>query len=229
MIAAWISAGHAEPEELEDPRARAHFERAAALWQAGDYEQADAALAAAAAIEATPALRYAQGQLARELGDCERALEFYRQFLETTEPNTRAREEVLMNMARCQAATELPATEPPAPEPVPDPAPVEPVPDRPPRRMEPATVGLLVAGSVTSAAALGLGIAAGLELRAADDATQLDAFEGHRRRSRIELGVGVAAGSVGIALLVAGIVRGVRHRRDRALGHRLDPWGPLRF
>ena len=46
MIAARLFADHAEPEELEDPRAQAHFERAAELWQAGDFEGADAELAA---------------------------------------------------------------------------------------------------------------------------------------------------------------------------------------
>lgn len=228
MIAAWLLAGHAEPGEFEDPRAQAHFDRAAELWGAGDYEGADAELAAAAAIEPTPALRYAQGQLARELGDCERALEYYQEFLETTEPNTRPREEVLMNMARCQATMPV-APEPLAPEPSTEPPPVEPPPDSPPSRVDRVAVGLLAAGSVVTAAGLGLGIAAGLDYRSADESARLDDFERYRRRSRIELGVGIAAGSVGVALLVAGIVRWVKHPRGRSLGTRANPVGPLRF
>lgn len=230
MIAAWLSAGHAQPEELVNPEARAHFEHAAELWQAGDYEGADAELAAAAAIEPTPALQYARGQLARELGDCERALELYREFLPHTEPNTRAREEVLMNMARCEATMPT-ATQAPEPaRPVVDAMPAEPTPLAPPvRRVDPAAVGLLASGSGLTAGALGLGIAGGLDRRAAATTDLLDDFERRRRRSRIELGVAAAAGSVGVALLVAGLVRWVEHRRRTSLVARPGPPGVIRF
>jgi len=228
MIAAWLSAAHAQPDELASPEARAHFERAVKLWQAGDYAGADAELAAAAAIEPTPALQYARGQLARELGDCERALSLYREFLPHTEPGTRAREEVLMNIARCEAT--MPTAEPePAPAVV-DAPPAEPSPpDRPVRRVDPAAVGLLASGSVLTAAAVGLGIAAGIERRAAGTSDVLEDFERHRRRSRIELGTAGAAGSVGVALLVAGIVRLVDHRRRARIGRRPGPAGVIRF
>ncbi|MEM9460995.1 MAG: hypothetical protein AAGF11_42920 [Myxococcota bacterium] len=230
MLAAWLLAGPAEPGEFEDLRAQAHFDRGAKLWKAGDYEGADAEMAAAAAIETRPVLRYAQGQIARELGDCERALEYYQEFLETTEPNTRAREEVLMNMARCQATMPV-APEPtaPTPKPITEPPPDQPPPDQRSPRVDRAAVGLLAAGSVVTAAGIGLGIAAGLDFRSADEAALLDDFDRHRRQSRIELGMGIAAGSVGVALLVAGIVRWVRHPPGRPLDARARPLGPLRF
>lgn len=222
LLASWLGASAAQPAELSDPRARALFEQAAERWQAGDYEQAEAALAAAAAIEPIPALQYARGQLAREQGDCERALELYAEFLEHTEPGTRAREEVLMNMARCEATM-------PEPEPDETPAAVEPtvapsvVVDpasaaaAPPRRVDPVATGLIAGGSVAIAAGIGLSVAAGIDRRAAAATDELQQFEGRRRRSQVEIGVAAAAGSIGVALLVAGVVRllsGRRRSRD---------------
>ncbi|MEX1368578.1 MAG: hypothetical protein AB1Z98_35950 [Nannocystaceae bacterium] len=216
LLASWLGARAAQPAELSDPRARALFEQAAERWQAGDYEQADAALAAAAAIEPIPALQYARGQLAREQGDCERALELYAEFLEHTEPGTRAREEVLMNMARCEATMPEPDETPAAVEPtvarsvVVDPAPVA---AAPPRRADPVATGLIAGGSVAIAAGIGLSVAAGIDRRAAAATDGLQQFERRRRRSQVEIGVAAAAGSIGVALLVAGVVRLLSGRR----------------
>lgn len=85
------------------PRAREHFERGAALYQAKDYEGAVAAFEAAYALEPEPQTLFAWAQAERLSGDCESAVKLYQRFLDSGPSLAHARL-AAENKALCEVA-----------------------------------------------------------------------------------------------------------------------------
>ncbi|MEM6994475.1 MAG: hypothetical protein AAF721_28425 [Myxococcota bacterium] len=104
---------HAAPESvLENPEARAHFEAAQEAFENEDYAAAIPDLKAAYALEGNPLLLYAWAQAERFSGNCKRALELYKQYLDRG-PNDEQRRLAEANIADCQA--EVGGTDPDPP------------------------------------------------------------------------------------------------------------------
>lgn len=175
-----------------------------------------------------PRLTYMEAQLLRLTGDCDTAVERYREFL-GTEPDAVDRQYALESIEECGGDPNPPAeSEPSIPEPklepdVPPPSAVElePVPanlgpaprSRDPR---PTSLGLLIsggAGIVVGGVLLGAGF--GVRAAAIDGGLTLEDYQG-RERTAGGLGVsGVVVMSMGAALLTAGVIHALVSKRRR--------------
>jgi tetratricopeptide (TPR) repeat protein len=223
------------PSVLQDPEARAHFEKAQQHFDAENYAAAVPELKAAYAIEPNPMLLYAWAQAERMGGDCARALVLYRRFL-ATDPPQRSADVARANVLDCEAQV---GPQPPPPPPDPGdgagddrgsgdtdgrtgstrPA------DRPWHR-DPAAGTLLGLGAAaTVAGGIAIGVGRGQLARSTEAPTEGDYFREVDRARQTNL-VGWVVLSVGGALLVAGAVRlavlGVRHKQRRSSA-RWDP------
>jgi tetratricopeptide (TPR) repeat protein len=111
LVAFLAAPVQAEPRPMVET-ARKELDRARALFDAGDYRGAIAALDAGFAIDPHPDFLYAKGQAQRKLGDCPGALASFRAFL-ASDPPARAAEAARTNIERCQEAA--PEPQPAAP------------------------------------------------------------------------------------------------------------------
>jgi tetratricopeptide (TPR) repeat protein len=199
------------------PAAQPHLERGLKHFEAKEYGRALDEFRAAYDLDPQPALLYTIAQTARLSGDCRRASRFYEAFLRTA-PNERQALAARQNLERC--ADELRRNPPPpvpASQPTAAPAavappvgpPAAPAATRMPWRANWLGHGLLIGGLAavaTGVALWGVGHAA---LIAPRDATDYGTFAARVRdaaNAETWQRVGVAAASVGGALVVAGIL-----------------------
>ena len=87
---------------IENPEALEHFQRAQEAFDAEDYAAAIPELKSAYALEPNPLLLYAWAQAERFNGDCRRALELYKRYLETG-PADKQRQLAEANIVDCEA------------------------------------------------------------------------------------------------------------------------------
>lgn len=214
---------HAAPESvLSNEQAAAHFERAQEAFDREDYAAAIPELKAAYALENNSLLLYAWAQAERFNGDCRRALELYKRYLETDPPDQQ-RQLAEANVVDCRAELgEVPPVPPPVGDGEPDPADeegegedttvVKPPPGEDTAGPKPwykdwlaptlAGAGLAVAG--TGGALVALGVRQGQDAPSA--ITEMDYFaEGDSARTKHTAGW-VLVG-VGGALVVGGAIR----------------------
>lgn len=208
---------------------RAVVDRAEDAFARGDYDAASEHFARAFELEDDRHYLYAWAQAERLGGDCEAAVELYRQFLTLEPPQTEA-DLARENLERCGADPEpTPAvTEPVSPEPTeltepkdePAPAvqirPAEPEPrDRDSRDWLRDPVGGVLSGVGIAAMAAGAGVLGhGFVLDGdAPSAPTEDEFVDRKDRARTQVIAGAATLGVGSALLLGGIVRYVVVRR----------------
>lgn len=105
------------------PAARAHLERGLRLYDLGRFEAASREFQAGYQIDPQPDFLYAAGQAYRKLGDCRKAAEYYRRFLQTgPAPPQAAAVGALLERCETDVAAEVPPLTP-APTPASAPAP----------------------------------------------------------------------------------------------------------
>jgi len=93
----------AAPDQvIENPEALEHFQRAQEAFDAEDYAAAIPELKSAYALEPNPLLLYAWAQAERFNGNCRRALELYKRYLETG-PADKQRQLAEANVVDCEA------------------------------------------------------------------------------------------------------------------------------
>ena len=120
-----LAAPPAHAENDVRARARARFDEAQLDYKLGRFDEALEGYRSAYELVAHPDLLFNIGQCYRQMGNCERALFFYRQFLEDA-PQAENRPLVMELIAECERI------EPPAPPPPEPPPPAAPPPAPPP-------------------------------------------------------------------------------------------------
>ncbi|HEX6838336.1 MAG TPA: tetratricopeptide repeat protein, partial [Polyangia bacterium] len=123
----------AEPTARAATEARRHLQRGNTLYQQGRYDEAVAELQAGYALDPRPDFLYAIGQAERKRGDCNAAIRYYQQYVNTGQSPQRT-VAVLMQIDRCkEELAAAPATPSKAPAPSTEaPAPAEPATPPPP-------------------------------------------------------------------------------------------------
>ncbi len=205
------------PLQIQDEKALAHFTAGMDAWLAKDYATAQRQLEAAYEIEPLPSLLYSLGQLARVQGDCDLAHARFAAFLKTG-PTARATEDTGVNLERCEPREPRPQTPAPSLDPTLEPGTSSPamVADGPSRRsVDHLGLSLTIVGGALTVAGAGVFGAAFAEQARAGDETSVSGFERRLGVARAEYWSGVAIGTVGVGLLVGGIVRLVQVRRKR--------------
>jgi tetratricopeptide (TPR) repeat protein len=215
------------PADAMDPEARERFTRGLEQYQSKEYASAVKEFRVAYALDPRAEILFAWAQAERLYGRCSRATKLYRRFL-TSKPSDQQAGAARQGVDRCRDQADTAPTDPddrepelatPEPEPAPEPPP-EPVvadtPDPPPpprRRVDPAGVALLTTGVVLGGVGGGLLGAGAGKARGLDDATNYDAYGDRAADVRtLRIAGGVLAG-VGGALILAGIIKLVVHRR----------------
>ncbi|MBX7082422.1 MAG: hypothetical protein K1X88_24665 [Nannocystaceae bacterium] len=202
-----VAIAPASPSKATAPSRPAAEAAEAALrhYEAGELDEARAAIERAYMIEPWPEFLYARAQIERADDRCGTAREFYRLYLDAEPPQagaTAARE----GIAACEGRDD------PADAPAPAPTPAR------GRKVDPRhdPIGLSLVGLGGAAAVVGVSLLGAMahERRAALRAQQHDSFGAHYDRAR-RLSVGaVALVSIGAALLLAGTVRLATVGRD---------------
>ncbi len=108
--------------------------------------------------------------------------------------------------------------QPPPVEP-PPPKPTLPPPDiAPPKPRKPDALGISLTAIGSVAVVAGLGVFGGsfAEQQRANEQSDLNSFDRHVRTAKVEYATGLAVASVGVALLIGGIVRIAITRRHNA-------------
>ena len=214
LVVTLSTAGLAPAEPGSSAWVREVAEAAAKDVERGRYEQAAERLEQAYAEEPLPSLLFMLARVEETRGDCDAAVEHYEKFLMSEVPAEDERE-ARAGLERCRGEEEKETTaeadeaEEPETEP----------PDR--KRWYADPLG----GAATVLGVVGIGVGTGLLLqaqqdqRAADDAGDLSDFDDHARRAERFSQAGVITLSVGLGLLVVGVVRyavvGARERRVR--------------
>jgi tetratricopeptide (TPR) repeat protein len=193
--------------------AKAELERGEERFRQKDYAGAIAAFDAGYALDPQPIFLYDKAQAQRLAGDCETAIDTYKQFLATQPPDKEAMR-ARKNIAGCEALLPAPLVEEPAieasePAPREQPAKRAPIVQREQRAWWSDGVGmtLLTSGLIGVGVGTGFAVAAG---SAADDtalATNTEEWSGAQERwNRNRLIAGIALGTGG-ALVVSGVLR----------------------
>lgn len=209
--------------------AKAHFNKALEFYKAEDWAAAAAEFEAAYQETPSPDYLYAWGQAERKRGECRKALELFRQFVDTGPSETSLKAANTL-IASCEEEIEregpvaVPppppagdgdgdATDQPEPEPNPraegpeaDTGPDEQGPQTPWGR-DPAGASLTAIGSVFVLTGGGLLAIGGAQGSAAQDADDYGGFRAEREQSIALTVSGGVVGGVGLGLLIGGIVR----------------------
>jgi len=226
MIAVVVSIALAlsgPPELLADPEAKRLFGEAQAAFETGDYATASARLEAAYLIEPEPALLYPWAQAERQLDHCKTAIDLYQKFVDSS-PSERMATAAKQNIERCEQrlAEATPAEPlPPAPGTDDEEAPFGP-PDEShedtPRKQDDGNpkaekIGIAVGATLVGVGAVGLvaggtliGLATGRAKATGEAASETRYNELRKQATRLRAG-GIAAATIGGALLVGGIVQ----------------------
>lgn len=235
----WLSLAAPQGGLLSDPDAERLFEEAQAAFETGDFETASDKLERAYLIEPKAALLYPWAQAERNRGRCSVALDLYRRFL-ATEPPEKFVVATQENIERCEAelaeaeaSTEssededesdgedaVPVEEEPAETPA---TPAEPTrKDRSNRRWYVDPTGDVLASIGIAGVAIGGGLvgAAMADAKSAPSQSTNDAYVARRERAIHRRDGGLAALSVGSALLLGGVIRWIvvakRDKSDRS-------------
>ncbi|MCR9161083.1 MAG: hypothetical protein ACE37F_11655 [Nannocystaceae bacterium] len=187
-----------------------HAERAARLFEDGDFDAAADAFEAAFAQTGDAAFLYGAGVSRHEGGDCEAAVATLERF-RATDPDPRDDEAAEQIIAQCEA---LEPSVVPSPRETARPEPATQTEDARPATLDRVSWGLLgggaglvVAGGVLYGSAYGV-------LRPRD--RMESEFERDATRSRALSVSGIVVASVGAAVLVAGVARLLARRRGSA-------------
>lgn len=213
-----LAAPMGQPEFLESPEARAHFEDAQRRFESRDYKGAAAALDAAYAIEPAADLLYPWAQAERLDGDCERAIELYRAFLTAEPPEEHARL-AEQNIATCEDLLERQHREESRQAPQPTAAAADAGDTAPDRRWQRDVAGGILVGTGAGGLVVGTGllIAALHGASSVSEAADVHDYDKRIERATLQRNLAVGAFAVGGALAVAGVVRYVLvARRPRA-------------
>lgn len=195
------------------------YDEAVAAWERQDWPAAADAFGRAFADDPKPELLWAQAQALRFAQDWQAAIDAYERFIALGPPELDVAN-ARTNIERCRAklAAQAPVVEPSPPPPrvEPDTVPPRPVAPTPRRRIDAASIGLLVGGLAGVAVGTGL-VASGqvLGARAGGSGTE----KGYREAigdARLRNGIGFAFLSVGGALLVGSAIRFAILRQKRA-------------
>lgn len=192
----------AQPASQMDAGARERFERGAALAAQGNHEEASREFEASYALDPEKESLFAWAQSERLRGNCVKAVELYRAFMDSPGLTASQTEIAGMHLRRCERVVEeVKATAPePAPAPAPMPAPAV-VATAPPRGRSALLGGLLIGGTVAA-----LGTAATLyalsvsQVRGAPDEPTLEAYEDRWRSGRAQQRVAAAFAAGGVLL-----------------------------
>lgn len=204
----------AAPADDEDEYVRDVVGRAAAHVDAGRYDEALAVLDDAERDRPLPVFVYVRATIEERRGDCERAAELYRAFLEQDVPEADA-EEARRGVLRCrpEPETEDAGSEGGTGQ---DDSSEDGTSTRP-WSADPWGVGLVIGGVAGVGVGLGLFAQSRADERAARSATTLQQFEDSSRRAVVLNRAGIATLVIGSALLVGGAARyaivGTRERR----------------
>jgi hypothetical protein len=192
------------------PEAQALYDRGLARFAAHDYAGAIADLEAGHALEPRREFLFAEGQAKRLAGDCKGAVALYQRFLATEPPAVQANATQIA-LGRCAqhmaAHPEVVVVNTPPP-------PTPPRPPPPPWWHDAWGLRLSIAGAVGVAVGAGFLIAAHGAQSDADSATTLAAYDARWATAESRLTVGVAALTIGGALVAGGIVRFAVVRRE---------------
>ena len=219
ILALMLAIGPARehPAGLQNADARARYDTGMKAAAAKDYAKAERELEAAYAIEPSPALLYALGQLARLGGDCTKAVQRFEAYLET-KPPAPAVEDTQQLIDRCKPLVDAPPPEPtPSSVPPPEPTPERVEPPPPSLPPGPDVLGITLTTVGATLAVVGFGVFGGAfaQQARAENEPDVAAFEEGVRRARGMYWTGVGLASVGAAIAIGGVVRllVVRHRR----------------
>ncbi len=210
--------------ELAEP----HEAKAAELWAKGDLRGASRELEAAYALDPLPKYLYGLGAIAKQDGDCRRAIGYFGRYLESL-PATQLTDEAKRDEIEAQVAAEIvacggarrppddakpaPKVEPPAPDPAPDPVVA---PREAPWWRDPGGATSLALGTATASAGVALLVAGAVIDRNVTREGSAQEFLDTRARAR-RLGIaGAVVLPTGGALILAAIVRYVVVARRRA-------------
>lgn len=196
-----------EPEGADD---NPHFATAKVAWKEKRWDEAADAFAQAYELDPRPEYVFAKAQARRFAGDCERAIEGYREFIELAPPAA-AIEEARDHIATCGGVVDPQPAPAPAPAVAPTPAPVvdPPTPAPKPRVWWRDAAGHALLWSGVAIAATGGGLLGeGLARRnRAEDADSEEEYRDARKGGETLYLVGIPLLSVGGALVIASIVR----------------------
>jgi len=203
------------------PRGRARSdespgERAARHFAAKEWDAAIEALIEAHALDPDPDYLYARAQAERFRGRCDAALIYYQRFL-ASDPQPRQRADTVRNIELCELQQREAGVPPPRVDPEPrNDAQASALPP-PAAPQDVAGAVLVTLGAISTAAGASVWIA-GARLRArAPESAHEASYVRTASRGRTLTGVGIGITSVGVATLLAGIVRyAVLVRRARA-------------
>jgi tetratricopeptide (TPR) repeat protein len=195
--------------------------RALDLYARGRYGEAAAAFKEAYLARPSPELLYAIGQALRQAGQCDDALEYYRQYLRTG-PGPKQVVSTRENMKRCEEARPVrPSASRPASLPAAAVAPAAPA--APPRRawyrdwLGGTLMGAGLAGLGAGAAVFSVGRSSVSEANRAADYASFERLHSGGQAGELQQKVGIAVLVTGAALLTAGVVRYLLVRRSAPL------------
>lgn len=205
LLAVAIAVGPADVEST----AKAADER----YARGEFAEASARYADAYQQAGEPGYLWGWAQSERRAGNCPRAVELYREFVELPVSDA-AKDAAKKNALRCgddlsESAAELKpsAPEPPPPHPpVPEPTVEGSQPERP-WAADPVAISLLAGGASLAVAAIVLGVDSGQHRRLADAATIEASYTSEVRRARRTGTAAIICASVSAAALVGAAVR----------------------
>jgi tetratricopeptide (TPR) repeat protein len=227
IVAITIASGSASaaPSGAE---ARAQFDRGVAAYTKGDYQTADEAFGASAAMEQDPETLFAWAQTERKLDRCDRAIDLYAKLLAMDLP-AENKTAINVSLGECKQILAAKPIKPVEPihedHPTPPPIVAPPSPEAHPWWQDPIGDTLVGAGIV------GLGVGAVMLVsahsadQAKDHATTYSDFVSDSDRANHRGEIGVIAAAAGGAFAAAGIIRYVtRHESsERAVSAWLAP------
>lgn len=186
----------------ENPQAKAHYDKGAALYEKGEIDAALVELEAANQLEVTAKGCYTLGQALRKKGDCRRAIEQFKCAYDRA-PDEKFRDAANFQISRCVREGNVDLAPKPSVVYVPAPTPTQPLELAPPWYRDTAGGVLLGLGVVAS------GVGGGLLVHAESRASGIDDLQGFRdaQGAGTERMAGAVSLSVGGALLVGSIVR----------------------
>ena len=200
VLASGLAPSDAPPSHTASSPAQSDADRAAVLFEAGDFEGAAQAFEAAFRTTGDTMFLYAAGISWQSAGDCAAAVEVLERF-RGTGPDPRDDEAAAEVIAACRART----PEPPSPREAVPPEPTTAPPEPRPPRLDGWSKGLLAGGgsvAVLGAALYGASFAVLRPRRRMESEFERDAS-----RSRSLAIAGVSAMAVGTAVLVGGVTR----------------------
>lgn len=199
--------------------AKPHVDAGVQAYNSADYKTAIAEFEIAYGIDADPVILYAWAQAHRLAGNCDKALELYRRYLETKPTETQiaaAKTGMQLCVTRApppQTTSEpdLPRSESPQLEPEQPPA------ARSPWYKDALGGGLVIGGVASAAIGTTFLIMSNRSADAATDAPTRDEFLEHLDAATRRRRIGIVGVGLGSALVVAGVVRYIT-RRDEPSG-----------